>query len=142
MPMRFADLDGSLIDVYQAVTQMTDESGQQYPFTVDTLLDRATGPEEQYGAYTLNAHSDSGYITESTTTITSATTRGVPIISARQMLTWLDGRNSSAFASLNWTGNALNFSVTQATGATGLQGMLPWRFSNQLVNTVRRNGTD
>ena len=30
MPMRFADLDGSLIDVYQAATQMTDESGMDY----------------------------------------------------------------------------------------------------------------
>ena len=29
MPMRFADLDGTMIDVYQAVTQMTDESGQR-----------------------------------------------------------------------------------------------------------------
>ena len=32
MPMRFADLDGSFVDVYQAATQMTDESGQVYPF--------------------------------------------------------------------------------------------------------------
>ncbi len=40
MPMRFADLDGTLVDVYHAATQMTDESGQQYPFTVNTLLDR------------------------------------------------------------------------------------------------------
>ena len=31
MPMRFADLDGTMIDVYQATTQMTDESGQTYP---------------------------------------------------------------------------------------------------------------
>ena len=43
MPMRFADIDGSLIDIYQAVTQMTDESGQSFPFTIDTLLDRAVG---------------------------------------------------------------------------------------------------
>ena len=27
MPMRFANLDGTMIDVYQAATQMTDESG-------------------------------------------------------------------------------------------------------------------
>src|SRR5262249_53783486 len=58
MPMRFADLDGSLIDVYQMVTQMTDESGQEYPFTVDTLLDRALGDAENYGVYTINAHAD------------------------------------------------------------------------------------
>ncbi len=33
MPMRFADLDGTLIDVYKAPTHMTDESGQTYPLT-------------------------------------------------------------------------------------------------------------
>ena len=60
MPMRFADLDGSLIDVYQVVTQMTDESAQSYPFTPDTLLDRAIGDDEQYGVYTVNAHTDVG----------------------------------------------------------------------------------
>ena len=44
MPMRFADLDGTLINVYNAPTQMTDESGQSYPFTIDTLLSAAVGP--------------------------------------------------------------------------------------------------
>ncbi len=43
MPMRFADLDGTMIDVYQVATQMTDESGQSYPFTIDALLDNALG---------------------------------------------------------------------------------------------------
>ncbi len=37
--MRFAQPDGTLLDVYQATTQMTDESEQTYPFTIDTLLD-------------------------------------------------------------------------------------------------------
>ncbi|MBM4201082.1 MAG: WD40 repeat domain-containing protein, partial [Gammaproteobacteria bacterium] len=37
MPMRFADLDGSVIDVFHATSQMTDESGQSYPFTINTL---------------------------------------------------------------------------------------------------------
>ncbi len=35
MPMRFADTDGTMIDIYQAATQMTDESGQTYPFTAE-----------------------------------------------------------------------------------------------------------
>ena len=38
MPMRFADLDGTRIDVYQAATQMTDESGQTYSPNIDTLV--------------------------------------------------------------------------------------------------------
>ena len=43
MPMRFTRPDGTFIDVYLAATQMTDESGQSYPMTVDRLLDRALG---------------------------------------------------------------------------------------------------
>ena len=43
MPMRFTRLDGTLIDVYQAATQMTDESDQTYPYTINTLLDNAIG---------------------------------------------------------------------------------------------------
>ena len=55
MPMRFADLSGNLIDVYQAVSQMTDESGQTYPDTVVTLLGRALGSKATT-APTLSTH--------------------------------------------------------------------------------------
>ena len=58
MPMRFADTDGSMIDVFQSATQMTDESGQTYPFTVNTLLDRALGATGYYGAFNANMHTD------------------------------------------------------------------------------------
>ena len=142
MPMRFADLDGSLIDVYQVVTQMTDESAQSFPFTPDTLLDRAIGTDEQYGVYTVNAHTDVGIEDQATTTVTSAVDRGVPVVSARQMLTWLDGRGNSSFGSVNFAANTLNFTVTQAAGATGLNGMLPWRSSTRFLSTVTRGGTD
>ena len=60
MPMRFADLDGSLIDVYQAATQMTDESGMTYSTHINTLLDNAIGAPGYYGAFTANMHTDNG----------------------------------------------------------------------------------
>ena len=100
MPMRFAKLDGSLIDVYQATTQMTDESGQSYPLTIDSLLSNALGPEEYYGAFTANMHTDSPESAGSDAIVAAAQIRGVPIVSARQMLTWLDGRNGSSFQKL------------------------------------------
>jgi hypothetical protein len=43
-PMRFADTDGSLIDVYQAATQLTDESDIDIPTHIEALLDGALGP--------------------------------------------------------------------------------------------------
>ena len=125
MPMRFADTDGSLIDVYQATTQMTDESGQSYPFTPNTLLDRALGPLGYYGAFTANMHTDSATTFESDQVLASAQARGVPVVTARQMLTWLDGRNASSFSGISWSGNTLTFTVNVGAGANGLTAMLP-----------------
>ena len=142
MPMRFADLDGTLIDVYQAVTQMTDESSQTYPFTVETLLDRAIGPDEQYGVYTINAHTDVAQIVESDSTLAAALERDVPIVSARQMLTWLDGRNSSYFSGLSWNSNVLSFQVVAAAGANGLQGLVPRYSFTGVLSTIKRGATD
>lgn len=125
MPMRFADIDGSMIDVYQAVTQMTDESDQTYPLTVDRLLDNATGAPGYYGAFTANMHTDQATEPQSDALISSARSHAVPIVSAKQMLTWIDGRNTSAFGNIAWSGNALSFTVTGGTGSNGLTAMLP-----------------
>ena len=125
MPMRFADSNGILIDVYQATTQMTDESGQTYPYTIDTLLDKAIGPEGYYGVFTVNAHTDSPASSVSDAIVQSAMDRGIPVISARQMLEWLDGRNASTFDSLFWNGSTLSFSINVAQGANGLVAMVP-----------------
>src|SRR5207247_7175784 len=120
MPMRFVDTTGGLVDVYQAATQMTDQSGQSYPFTVDTLLDKALGPEGFYGAFTANMHADYVYSFGSDQIVASAQARGVPVVAARQMLGWLDGRNGSAFRALAWNGTTLTFSIDIGVGAGGL----------------------
>jgi hypothetical protein len=146
MPMRFADTDGTLIDVYQAATQMTDESGQSYPFTIDTLLDNAIGPNGYYGAFTANMHNDSAASAGSDAIIASAQARGVPVVSGNQMLVWLDGRNSSSFGSMSWTdgptgGKVLEFTVAVGTGATGLQAMLPTTTSAGNLTAISRGGS-
>ena len=145
MPMRFADLDGTLIDVYQVASQMTDESGQSYPFTIDTLLDRALGAEGYYGAYTINAHTDAPYpIPEAIAVVASAQARDVPIITSRQMLEWLDARNGSSFDSIAWDGATatLSFKVTPGAGANGLQALVPLYTDAGVVTGITLNGTN
>ncbi|BAY94727.1 MULTISPECIES: DUF4082 domain-containing protein [unclassified Tolypothrix] len=152
MPMRLTKLDGTVIDVYKAATQMTDESGQSFPYTVNTLLDRAIGAEGYYGIFTVNAHTDNsntGSQQESDDVVASAKARGVPVVSARQVLTWLDAHNNSTFGSIVWTpgqtnpqtSSTLSFNITKATGATGLQAMLPIRSSNGILSSITRNGS-
>ncbi len=141
MPMRFADSDGSMIDVYQAATQMTDESDQTYPFTIDTLLNGATGPSGYYGVFTANMHTDSATSSGADAIVASAKARSVPVVSAKQMLTWLDGRNRSSFGSIAWSANALRFTVTAAAGASGLRGMVPASAGGAAIATITRNGS-
>jgi hypothetical protein len=138
MPMRFARADGSLVDAYQLTTQMTDESGQTYPFTVDTLLDRALGPLGYYGVFTANMHTDQIQSSGSDAIIASARARGVPVVSARQVLTWLDGRNGSELGGLSFSGGVLRFGLAAGQGATGLRAMVPMQ--GRSVTAVRRDG--
>lgn len=141
MPMRFAKLDGTYVDVYMAASQLTDESGQSYPYTIDTLLDRAVGSQGYYGVYTLNAHTDVAASTEATATVNSAKAHGVPVVSARQMLTWLDARNASSFSAQSWAANKLTFTVTASASATGLNAMVPTRTAAGVLTGLTRAGS-
>jgi hypothetical protein len=125
MPMRFTKSNGTMIDVYQATTQLTDESDQIYPFTIETLLDNATGSNGYYGAFTANVHSDSPDSADSDAIIASAKARQIPVISARQMLQWLDGRNGSAFSALSWSQNILSFTISVGQNTNGLTALVP-----------------
>ena len=89
MAQRFATATGQIIDVYQAATQMTDESAQTFPQNIDALLDNAVGPLGYYGAFTANMHTDanpSPSETASNQIVASAQARGIPVITAKQLL--------------------------------------------------------
>jgi hypothetical protein len=143
MPMRFADVDGSLIDVYQAATQLTDESDIDIPAHIRALLDGALGAQGYYGVFTANMHTDASQHDGADAIVAAAQQRGVPVISARQLLAWLDGRNGSSFGNLTFAGNRLQFSITRGgTGAHGLQAMLPIAGPSGALARVTRGATE
>ena len=142
MPMRFSAKTGGLIDVYQAATQMTDESGQSYPLTPNSLLDNATGPLGYYGAFVANEHTDASTEFQSDQLMASALAHGVPVVSSSQLLTWLDGRNGSSYSGMSWTGNTLSFTVNVGNGANGLTGMVPTAGTGgSTLSTLTRAGS-
>jgi hypothetical protein len=141
MAMRFADTDGSLLDVYQANTEITDESGQAEPGTINALLDNATGAAGYYGAFVANIHTDHAASADSDAIVAAAQARNVPIISAKQLLDWVDGRDASSFGSLVWAGNTLSFKVSPGNGANGLEGMLPTQSGTRTLQTLTLNGS-
>ena len=144
MPMRFATATGSMIDTFQLATQMTDESGQVYPYNVDTLLNGATGPSGYYGAFAVNAHTDSAASAASDAVIASAQAHNVPVMSAQALLNFTDGRDGSSFGSLAWNSatSSLTFNISMAVGATGLDSMVPLVAANGAnVSSITINGS-
>ncbi len=138
--MRFADTDGSIIDNYQLVTQMTDESGIDMSNFCNQLLDKAIGAEGYYGVFCANMHTDIADHAGSNVIIASAQAREIPVISAKQLLTWLDGRNNSFFSNINWSKNQLGFKIIAQRGAKNLRAMLPlYAETGQLVS-IKMNG--
>jgi hypothetical protein len=140
LPMRFADEDGSLIDVYQATTQLTDESGIDIPTHIAALLDGALGSNGYYGVFTANMHTDTADHPGAQAIVAEAQRRGVPVVSAAQMLDWLDGRNDSSFGNLSFSAGELRFSVNAASGSRGLEAMVPTSAGGRSLASLTRGG--
>ncbi len=144
MPMRFAKADGTLIDVYQAATQITDENGATEPYHINTLLDNATGSKGYYGAFTINAHTDLPNSAVSDAVIASAQAHDIPVMTAEDLMEWTDARNGSSFSNhaYNTSTHMLTFDISTAAGAAGLQAMVPVvAENNRNVSAISVNGS-
>ena len=89
------------------------------------LLNKATGPEGYYGVFCANMHTDNSVSAGSDAIIQSAQALQIPVVSAKQMLDWIDGRNNSSFSNFTWNNSQLGFTVNQDHKALNLKGMLP-----------------
>ena len=141
MPMRFADTDGTMIDVYQSTTQMTDESGQTYPFTINTLLDRALGADGYYGAFNANMHTDRRRTPGADAIVASAKARGVPVVSAAadadlaRRPQRLDVRRDRTGATTRSASASRS-----APARPGCAAMVPATFGGKALQTLTRDG--
>ena len=139
--MRFADTDGTPIDVWQTMSVFTDESNQVYPAYANSVFDNAVGPSGYYGVFTTNFHTDHGSHPESDAVVAAAQAHGIPVVSAKQMLTWTDGKDRSSFSNFTWNGGVLGFQLSAAAGSNGIQAMLPLHARTRTLSTITRGGT-
>lgn len=139
MPMRFASLEGEVIDCYQAATQLTDETGQIFPDTIEVALDQALAYTGGVFVLTANMHTDLGASSGSDAIVAEARRRGVPVISARQLLTWLDARSGSSFQAVESVGDILRFTISVASGLNGATACVPLPAGCLGARSVTRN---
>ena len=85
-------------------------------------------------------HTDSDSHVGADQIVAEAKARGVPVVSAVQMLDWLDGRNGSSFQNLSYSNQRLRFNVAGAPGSRGLQAMVPAELAAGALSSLTRNG--
>ena len=91
---------------------MTDESGQSYPLTIDSLLDRALGPEGYYGAFVANMHTDTAVHAGSEAIVASAQATRRPDRAQRadaRLAGW--PKQFVVCGNISWNGSMLSFTV-------------------------------
>jgi hypothetical protein len=141
-PMRFADLDGTLIDVFQQHTHLTDESTSDFEVSTAALLDKALGPLGYYGAFGMNIHTDNpGPSPAYEAVVAAAQERDVPLISYRQMLDWVNGRSSSTIRGTSWDEGTFSFTTIVGAGANGLRTMLPTQGPSGTLSALTCGGS-
>ena len=141
-PMRFADVDGTPIDVYQQNTNMTDESTTNYQTSIDALLDNAVGAPGYYGVFGANMHTDSAAPHPGAEAIVaSAQARSVPVISYQPAARL--GRRPQQLDDPrpSWNAGTLTFVTTVGAGANGLQTMLPVQGPAGTLTAITRGGS-
>ena len=126
------------IDVYQAATQMTDESGQTYPFTVNTLLDAALGRTATTASSsptcTPTPHRRAG----SDAIVASALARGVPVVSAQAdaRLARRPQRFVVQLVQLERGAEHAQLRHHAGAGANGLEAMVPVRSATGVLTSL------
>lgn len=135
MNMRFTVDDGVLVDVRQGVTNLDNTSASLT--SVNTTLDNAIGPAGYYGI--IGTHYDMSD-TYHQLLFNATKSRGIPMITARQALDWLNGRENSQFSNLKATKGKVAFDVHPAEYTNGLKAMIPAENKEGTLVSLKLNG--
>ena len=142
LPLRFADENGQILDIFQSTTQLPDETwGQAIDDTFITLIDRSID-QGFYGFLNANFHPPNygSYQTVAGNMMDYANTRGVPIWSAEKLLDFLQARNQARTENLAWNGTQLTFDFTALTPYTGLTLMVPAQAGGNDLLSIESGG--
>jgi hypothetical protein len=136
-PMRFADLDGKVLDIYQAATHIVDENGIKYAKSVGYMINKALGPEQFFGMFGTHYDFRDDFLS---TAIRIAKERGVALISASQALRWIDARSNSRFERVAWKQGTLSFDVHVEAETEAMTVMIPLWSSERRIVSIECDG--
>jgi hypothetical protein len=150
LPMKFADPNGKIINVYQQLNAVYD---QQYNESHDPegffkcfkgLMDRSLN-NEVYSFISVKSHNDEYYFSKVPLMkmLAYANSNGIPVWTALKQLDFIRMREEASFTNINWSDNSLSFTINSSiTHSNGLTIVIPHNFGNNEIKGISKNGND
>jgi hypothetical protein len=148
--MKFADVDGKTINVYQHLNAVYD---QEYNECHDPdgffncfkgLMDRSLH-NEVYSFISVKSHNDEYYFSKNPLMkmLTYANNNGVPVWTALKLLDFIKMRDNASFTDINWSDNKLSFNLNSSLKhSNGLTFMVPTIYRDKKIKGITVNGKD
>jgi len=169
LPMRFADQNGTIVDVYQIMTEWPDDilgngnQGRQSLNSTQTiaLVDKMFNQSRDgfYSAFCANFHpvtySDDEWVIEdgmwwparerklaAQGMLDLAQDYGIPIWSGEQFLSFTDAREMATFNNITYHDGQLNFDLDIPAETANLTVMIPYSHEGRLLQTIVSNSSN
>ncbi len=148
--MKFADLRGDIINVYQQLNNVYDQQYMEhddkegYFNCFKGLMDRSLGGEA-YSFISVKAHNAEYFFSEIPLMkmLDYANSKGIPVWTELKLLEFLRAKNEAAFRNLIWKDNQLSFEVKSTLKHSNtLTCMLPFVHNGKTIRSIKRDGSE
>ena len=150
MVMKYVDVEGKLVDVYQRFNAIYD---QQYMENKDPdgfyrafkgLVDRSLN-DEVYSFVSIKCHNNEYFFSKAPMIkmLDYANKKRVPVWTAVQLLDFLKMKDQATFSNIEWTNNQLSFRLnSNRSHEHGLTFMIPAVYLDRTIHNISVNGQD
>ena len=147
LPMRFADHNGNIVDIFLGNTNVYD---QQYMENNDptgfyncfkSILDRSLS-NGIYSFIGVKAHRAewSWSRTSILNMLDYANSNSVAVWTAKKALDFLQMKDAAKFKNITWSSNQLSFTLDAPTAGQGLTFMVPKTYNGLTISSITKNG--
>ncbi len=146
--MRFADVGGKMINVYQQLNNVYDQQYMEhkdqdgYYNCFKGLMDRSLN-EGVYSYISVKAHNNEYYFSKIPLmkSLDYANSKGVPVWTEHKLLGFLQAKDAATFTGINWANDRLSFKIQSLINhSNGLTCMVPYLYNGKKVTKISVNG--
>ena len=149
LPMKFADVSGKVIHVYQQLNNVYDQQYMEhkdqdgYYNAFKGLMDRSLN-NEVYSTISVRAHNNEYFFSKVPLMkmLDYSRSKGIPVWTELQFLEFLKVKDEAKFSDLQWSGSRLTFTIRSSlTHQRGLTCLIPYAYNGKRIHGIVSNGT-